>query len=237
MSVSDPRQRRNLLLKLGALLLVLGIVAVLVLRGMDVKGLITRVMALIGDMGPLAFFTAMAVLPAVGFPLMAFCLTAGPAFGAQLGLGGILLGAAGAVLVNILLTYWLARVALRPLLELVMGRLGYKIPVVEESAQFEVTMLVRLTPGPPFFVQSYLLGLAKIPFRIYFLPSLLIPMVNITGVVIFGDALAHGKGRWALLGLSLVGAGALGVHLMRKHFAKRKAAAAVADTGVVPPVS
>ncbi|MBL9208640.1 MAG: VTT domain-containing protein [Opitutaceae bacterium] len=212
-----------MLLKLGALLLVAVVVAVLVLRGLDVKGLVTRLMAVIGEMGPVAFFAAMALLPAVGFPLMAFCLTAGPAFGAQMGLGGILLASAAAILINVLLTYWLARVALRPLMEKLVARLGYRIPVVEKADQLELTILVRITPGPPFFVQSYLLGLAEIPFRTYILPSFFIPLFNITGVIIFGDALAQGKGKWAALGIGLVVAGGLAVHMLRRHFAKRKA--------------
>lgn len=202
-----------------AVLLVGGI---LVLRGFDIKSMIINIMETIRLLGPLAFFTAMALLPAAGFPLMAFALTAGPAFGAQLGLGGILFGSALAITVNVVLTYWLARRALRPLLAWALARLGYQIPVVPAADQFEVTLLVRITPGPPFFVQSYLLGLAEIPFRTYLLPSLLFPMINLSGVVIFGDALMHGKGKVAVLGISLVVAGLLGVHLLRRHLRQRR---------------
>ena len=196
--------------------------AVLLVRGFDIKSMIGNIMDTIRLLGPLAFFTAMALLPAAGFPLMAFALTAGPAFGAQLGLGGVLLWSAAAITVNVVLTYWLARRALRPLLAWALGRLGYTIPAVPGSEQLEVTLLVRITPGPPFFVQSYLLGLAEIPFRIYLVPSLLFPMINLSGVVIFGDALMHGKAKIAVLGISLVVAALLGVHLLRRHLRLRR---------------
>lgn len=222
MAGAEPRDRRKFLVKAGIGLAMLFAAGVLMIRGFDIKSMIVNIMDTIRLLGPLAFFTAMALLPAAGFPLMAFALTAGPAFGAQLGLGGVLLGSAAAITVNVVLTYWLARRALRPLLAWALGRLGYAIPAVPASEQLEVTLLVRITPGPPFFVQSYLLGLAEIPFRTYLVPSLLFPMINLSGVVIFGDALMHGKAKIAVLGISLVVAALLGVHLLRRHLRLRR---------------
>jgi len=216
-----------LLLKLGVVAILGGIVVVLLLRGVDVRGVIANLIATTREVGPWAFFGGMALLPAVGFPVMAFALTAGPAFGPRLGLPAVLLASAGAIIVNILLTYWLARYAFRPVLKRWLARLGYSIPVVEREDQTELTILVRITPGPPFFVQSYLLGLAEIPFRTYLLPSFIFPMVNISGVIIFGDALAEGKLRWAVLGLSLIVAAGLVVQVLRRHYAKRKKSAVV----------
>lgn len=219
---TPSRGRKWLLLKLGLAAAAVVIVGLLLLRGMDLKGVIDPVMQHIRSVGPWVFFAAMAVLLAIGFPFTAFCLAAGSAFGEQLGIRGILAGAAATVLINVTLTYWLARYALRPLLERWLGRLGYRIPVVDAADQVEVTILVRITPGPPFLVQSYLLGLAQIPFRKYILPSFLLPMLNATGIVMFGDALAQGKAKWAVVGISLLIAVGLGVHVLRKHYAKRK---------------
>ncbi len=224
MQGTPSRGNKGLLIKLGLVAVVAIVVIALLLYGVDLKGAIHRTIEYVRAAGPWVFFTAMALLPAIGFPLMAFCFTAGPAFGSQLGLGGILAFSAVAILVNVLLTYWLARYALRPVLERWLSRLGYKIPVVDAADQLEVTILVRITPGPPFFVQSYLLGLAQIPFRIYILPSLLAPLFNVTGIVMFGDAIAQGKVKWAVVGISLLIAAALGVHMVRKHYAKRKGA-------------
>jgi len=225
MQETPPRVvNKALLLKLGAVALAGLVLVVLLLRGVDVKGIGHQVMETVRSAGPWAFFGAMALLPAIGFPLSVFGLTAGPAFGTQLGLTGLLACVAGAILINVLLAYWLARYAFRPLLERWLARLGYRIPVVDPADQLEVTILVRITPGPPFFVQSYLLGLAQIPFRKYILPSFLFPMVNVTGLVMFGDAVAQGRAMWAVFGISLLIAAGLAVHVVRKHYHKRKQA-------------
>ena len=158
---------KGLLIKGGVLVLVALLAGVLVLRGVDLKALVVQGMALIGSAGPWVFFSAMAVLPAVGFPLLAFALPAGPAFGEQLGLGCVLAAYGVAIAINLALTYWLAGRALRPLVEWFVVRFGYQIPQLAKDEHVEVTLLVRITPGPPFFVQSYLLGLGKVAFPTY----------------------------------------------------------------------
>ena len=174
------------------------------------------------DAGPWAFFTAFALLPAVGFPIMVFYLTAGTAFAERMGLPGVLAAAGGAILVNISLTYWLARYALRPWLEQMISRTKYKIPVVPAAERLEIALLLRITPGPPFFVQSYLLGLAEIPFGTYLLVSWPVAMSLASGLIVFGDALLHGKGRAAFLGISAITAVTLLIHLARRHYGKKR---------------
>jgi uncharacterized membrane protein YdjX (TVP38/TMEM64 family) len=215
-----PGSKRGLLIKacaLGAVALVAG---VLVLRGVDLKGLVVQGMAMIGDAGPWVFFSAMAVLPAVGFPLLAFALPAGPAFSGQLGLGGVLAAYGAAIAVNLALTYWLACHALRPLIERLVARTGHQIPQVAKDEHVEVTLLVRITPGPPFFLQSYLLGLGRVAFPIYMGVSWAVAMAYGVGFVVFGDAIVHGKASMAIMGVSLLVAAAIIVHLVRKHYGK-----------------
>lgn len=181
-----------------------------------------QIMGRISAAGPVAFFAAMAILPAAGAPVLAFTLTVGPAFRAQLGLAGVLAACAASLLVNISVTYWLARCWLRPWLEKLVVRRGYKIPQVSRADQFEITLLLRITPGPPFFLQNYLLGLAKIPFPLYLAISETVVMMHTTALVIFSDAMVHGKGRQAVLGASLLIAVLLGIHLTRRHYKMRK---------------
>jgi len=176
---------------------------------------------LLRDAGPLAFFTAMAILPAAGAPISIFNLTAGSAFADRLGMGGVLAAAGAAIAVNLALTYWLARYALRPWLEQVISRTRYRIPVVAADEQAEITVLLRVTPGPPFFLQSYLLGLAEVRFFTYLWISWLISVVYATGFIVFGDAILHGKAKVAVIGLSILVAVALGVHLLRRHYGKK----------------
>jgi len=179
--------------------------------------------AALRDAGPWVFFTAYALLPAIGFPISVFHLTAGSAFTEKMGLGGVLAAAGLSLLVNIALTYWLARYGLRPWLEQMIGKTKYKIPVVVDAEQAEVTLLLRITPGPPFFIQGYLLGLAEIRFGTYLWISWVIAMAYGSGFIIFGDAILHGKGRLAFLGLSALVAVTLIVHLLRRHYGKKRA--------------
>jgi uncharacterized membrane protein YdjX (TVP38/TMEM64 family) len=122
--------------------------------------------------------------------------------------------------VNLALTYWLACHALRPLIERLVVRAGYRIPQIAKDEHVEVTLLVRITPGPPFFLQSYLLGLGRVAFPIYMVVSWLVSMAYGVGFVVFGDAIVHGKASMAIMGVSLLVAAAIIVHLVRKHYGK-----------------
>ena len=178
--------------------------------------------AVLRDAGPWAFFSALALLPAIGFPISVFYLTAGSAFAERMGMVGVLSAAGLALLINISLTYWIARYGLRPWLEQMISRTKYKIPVVAPAEQAEITLLLRITPGPPFFVQGCLLGLAEIRFRTYVWISWVVAMAYASGFIIFGDAILHGKGRLAFIGLSALVAVTLIVHLLRRHYGKKR---------------
>ncbi len=220
MTDSAPASRKALLLKLavaGAVVLAGG---VLVWRGVDVKGLVVQGMALIAGAGPWVFFGAMAVLPALGAPLLAFALPAGPAFIPLWGRGGVLLAYGVAIALNLALTYWLARYALRPLVARLVARLGYRMPPIARDEQVEVTVLVRVTPGTPFCLQSYLLGLGEVPFLTYMAVSWPVAMAYGTGFVLAGDAIVHGEARMAILGASVLVVAVIAVHLLRKHYGK-----------------
>lgn len=221
----EPTKRRfktSLLLALGALAVVAAAAAYFILRGMDLRELFTVAMGRVRTAGPLAFFAAMGVLPAMGAPISVFMLMAGPAFEPQLGRGGVLAACAVSNLLSISGGYWLARRWLRPWLQKFVARSGHKVPQVAREDQFEVTLLLRITPGPPFFLQNFLLGLAEIPFLRYLAVSWTVLMMNTTGLVIFGGALVSGKGREAVLGISLFVAALIIIHLLRRHYAKRR---------------
>lgn len=217
-----PRSPRALLIKL-AVVAVVGVVgALLLLRGYDVKGLAQRVLDQVRTAGPAAFFTAQALLPAVGVPQTAFSLTAGSLFGAQLGMPVIVLCSTLALVVNMALAYWLASRLLRPILVKLMTRLGYKLPDVQSGDVTDVIVLLRVT-GSPFPVQNYLLGLARVPFGKYLFISTLIAGPTNAAFLLFGDALLHGKGRIAMFALMLIFALMAAAQLVRKHYGKKRA--------------
>lgn len=216
---------RALLVKLGAVLLVLAVAGVLLARGVDLKGLLQQSLATVQQAGPAVFFGAMAVLPAIGVPLSPFSLTAGSIFAPQLGMPLVIAYALGAVTLNIVATYFLASRAFRPLLEKLVTRLGYKLPQVEEGDAADLIVLLRVTPGVPFPAQNYLLGLARVPFTKYLAISCAVQWSFNAAFILFGDALLHGKGKVAMLGLGALMALVAGTHLVRKHYERGKKAA------------
>jgi uncharacterized membrane protein YdjX (TVP38/TMEM64 family) len=225
MAESSPRSNRALFLKLavaGGVLLVAGL---LVARGYDLKGLVRQGLDLIRSAGPVTFFLAMALLPAVGAPLSFFSLTAGSVFAPQLGMPAVIALALAAITFNMVISYFLATRLLRPVLSSLLVRLGYKLPQVDSGDATGLIILLRVTPGIPFPVQNYLLGLAEVPFGRYLLVSCLIQLPANTAFILFGDALLHGRGRVALISLSVILALMAATHLLRKHYGKKKAGA------------
>lgn len=214
------------LLKLGAVGLVGAVAAFFVLRGVDIRATIDEGLSLIRQAGPGVFFLAMSLLPAAGVPMLAFTLSVGPVFGPAMGIGWVIVLSLFAVGVNAAITYWLAAYALRPLLTRLFTRLGYALPEAGADTALDLCILLRVTPGVPFFAQGYLLGLARVPFSVYMLTSCTISWLYSAAFIVFGDALLHGKGRGVLIGVSALAALSVGTHLLRKRFQKAKVKAA-----------
>lgn len=221
MADSPPSSRRSLLIKSGIFCVVCVIGMILLARGYDLKGAYERGMATVREAGPTAFFIAMALLPAIGAPQSAFTLTAGPLFGPRLGMPLVVFLGCLAAVVNMTLTYWLARTVMRPLLEKLVIRLGYKLPEVKSGNAVDMIVLLRVTPGFPFPVQNYLLGLANIAFGKYLLVSCLCSLPFNAAFIWFGDALLQGKGRIALIAFMCVAALLAGAQLLRKHYSRK----------------
>ncbi|WP_404422886.1 TVP38/TMEM64 family protein [Nibricoccus sp. IMCC34717] len=220
--MSSGRLSRPLLVKLAIAVLLLGVVGVAVLKGLPLRAWVDATLAWLRTLGPVAFFACMVLLPVAGFPMLAFTLSAAPLFAEQLGMPLLLVCVGAALAGNVSLSYWLARYGLRPLFERIVKRLGYTPPVVEREDEVGLIVLVRVTPGPPFFVQNYLLGLAEVRFGIYLGISWAIAMVYTAGVVFFGDAIMHGTAKGVFLAVSMLVAAVVGVKLVRRHLANRK---------------
>jgi len=164
----------------------------------------------------------MALLPGLGVPMLAFVLTAGSAFGDQLGMVVVVLLSVVATTVNLIITYWLARRALRPLFLWLAAKFGYKLPKVQPGDENSLIIIMRVTPGIPFFVQNYLLGLAEVPFGRYLWVSCALSLPQTVGFVVFGDALTQGKGKMVIAAVGLLVAASLGTQLLRKRYAGKR---------------
>lgn len=210
--------RKNRSLILSAVVLLALAALAWWLWGGAIKDAMLHTMEVVRAAGPAVFFGAMALLPMAGFPLSPFTLTAGPVFGPSMGAGMVIACAILAVTINVSLSYWLAAKALRPTCEWLLARLGRSLPEGPAKSSLELTLVLRLVPGTPFFVQSYLLGLARVPFWKVYLPvSVATPSAYIVALVLAGDAI----GRGDKLTLALAGALCLVVVLALHFFRKR----------------
>ena len=211
-----------MLIKLAVLGVIIGTAAVFVLIGVDLKALLEQGVEMIREAGAVVFFTALAVLPAVGCPLSIFTLPAGSVFAPELGMPLVLLLVCASIAVNLTITYWLSRHLFRPWLIKLLTWLGYTLPEVSAKNHRVLVFLVRVTPGPPYVLQSYLLGLAGIPFVTYFIISWIISSSYACAFVLFGDALMHGRGKMALMAIGLFVVLTVGVQLLRRKYARKQ---------------
>jgi uncharacterized membrane protein YdjX (TVP38/TMEM64 family) len=219
--VSIPA-RKLPLYRMAAVAIVLVVLAALSLRGVDLRGLAEQGLALIRRGGPTTFFVAMTILPAFGVPMGAFTIPAGEAFGAQIGLPAVITLALGALAVNLALGYWVARYALRPPLLALLTRFGYAVPRITPENALSVTLVVRLTPGPPYMMQACILGVAQAPFRLYMIVSWLAMMPWAVGAIILGKGLFNGNYAVVMAGLSVLIVFGVLVQWLRRKFARRE---------------
>ena len=167
--------------------------------------------------GPIVFFTAMAFLPSVGFPLMAFTLVAGPVFGPTLGAGWVITWSLVALTVNLLLTYWLADRAVRPLVTRLLAYFQFRLPENVGGDAWQLALIVRLTPGPPFWLQSYALGMVRVSLVPYLIVSILVTGGYVVALICGGDAIAQGNGRIAVIAAGGLVVCAVVLHTWRKR--------------------
>ncbi len=165
----------------------------------------------IASFGPLPFFIAMAILPSLWAPASPFMILAGALYSVPLALGGSIL-ALGA---NMTLSWLLAGKLFRPLFERIVLRFGYRVPEITRGNMITVAVLLRITPGVPFPLQNYLLGLARMPFGWFLGISLPISSAYAFAFILFGDAILKGNVTVVLLAISLLIGLSFGVRLLR----------------------
>jgi len=217
----DVRKKR-LIWILAALVVLGGALGLLAVR-MDLGEHVKRCLDYVRAEGAGVFFVAMAVLPFFGFPLSAFVLSAGPVFAPTMGPGVVIVCGVAALTINVALSYWFAAVALRPWMERLILWLGYKVPRLSKGKSWEFTLILRIVPGVPFFLQNYLLGLARVHFGIYMLVSLVVPTIHLTVAVLAGDALAQGDKRKLIIAGVLFAVVGVILHVLRKRLAAKRA--------------
>lgn len=207
--------------KLAIIVVALTALGIAIAANRDLRSAIHEGLQLVRTAGPAVFFLCMIVLPAIGAPLSLFTLTAASLFGTALGMPQVILLAMAAITANIALSYFLASQALHPLFQRIVTQLGYRMPQVAVSDATDLIVLLRVTPGVPFPVQNYLLGLARVPFTRYLAISCLIAFPLNTAFIVLGEALLAGRGRAALLAVLLLLALLAAVNLIRRRYVSR----------------
>lgn len=139
------------------------------------------------EAGPVPFFISLAVLPAIGFPTTPFFVLAGALYGVWTAL----IGCAIAIAANQALCYWISRSGLRPWVERAMKRTRYRVPdfAGSRAGAMRFTLLLRIAPGLPTFLKNYVLGLAGVPFWIYFWVSFLFTGLYAVSFIVLGESI------------------------------------------------
>ncbi len=169
-------------------------------------------------MGPWVFFSLMAVLPLFWVPLSPFLVLA-PAWGIETAI----FGSAAALSVNVVISWFVSGKWFRPLFTRLINRFGYSVPEISEKRMVGFALLLRLTPGMPFPLQNYLLGLAGMPFGKYVLVSLPIIWVVSASLILLGESLMSGNGRLAIIGVFLAVLVTLGLRFWRQRLQAKSA--------------
>lgn len=168
---------------------------------------------------PLPFFGVMALLPAIGIPISPLFVLAGATFGRRLGIIGSLAALAG----NLLLCYWIARSGLRPWLRRSMRRFDFKLPdfATHRGGALRFTLMLKFAPVLPAFLKNYSLGVAGVPFWLYFAASMAITGAYGVALIVLGESLFKHQSRRAIVVVAAVVAVAAAVWLLRRRRSRR----------------
>lgn len=141
------------------------------------------------EASPLAYFAAMAALPAIGMPLTPFYIVAGAMFP----LPWALLGSLLAVVANFSLCHVIAQSGMKRVLQSALAKFGYELPDFQGGeGALRFTLLVRLTPGLPNFAKNYLLGVSGVPFATYLAGSTGTTLLyGVPSIVLGGSLFQH----------------------------------------------
>lgn len=168
---------------------------------------------------PWLLFAGLVILPALPIPTSALLLLAGtvwrdrPAMACAICLLAIAL--------NISWTYWLAAGLGRTAMEKLFRFMGLNMPELPKGNDLRLILLVRLTPGFPFFVQNYLLGFLRVPFRLYLPVSLSCSGIISLGVVLSAAGVADGNLMPVLTGAALIIVGIVLVQWIKGNLLSR----------------
>ncbi len=185
----------------------------------DLRSLWLEFEAFLGER-PIWLFAALVLLPGLPVPSSALLFLAGVVWRDRPGAACALVLVAMAL--NLLWTYWLAAGMGRGLAGRLASIFGAKVPEPSGSGHLRTLLVLKLTPGIPLFLQNYLCGFLRIPFRLYLPVSMLCNGLIAVGIVLSGVGLGDGKIVPALSGAGLIVLGVIATQWVRGWMARRK---------------
>jgi uncharacterized membrane protein YdjX (TVP38/TMEM64 family) len=118
---------------------------------------------------------------------------------------------------NMTWTYWVAARPGRGLVEKLLAATSLRIPELPRGNHLQMILILRLTPGVPLFLQNYLLGFFRVPFRLYLPVSMGCTGLIASGVVLSGAGVAEGDLTPVITGVALIALGFLLVRMLRQR--------------------
>lgn len=132
--------------------------------------------------------------------------------------------AVGALTLNMMWTYAFAAGPGRRLVEWLLAHTKMELPILPRNDYLRLILVMRLTPGMPFFFQNYTLGLLRVPFRIYLPVSIACNAPVACGMVLGGAGLGTGGWLPLFVGTGLVVLAGVVAHSLLRWLRQRAAA-------------
>jgi uncharacterized membrane protein YdjX (TVP38/TMEM64 family) len=223
----------------------LAALAVLVLVGRQVPGLLPRFtawVASLGAWGPLAFVAGYSVAPVIFAPAFLLTIAAGAIFGFVKGVLYVMIGAT----IGATLAFLTGRYVARQFVEQLLRR-DPRLQIIDRAVErhgFRLVALLRMSPAVPFVLLNYALGLSRIKLLDYVAASIgMLPVVAMyvyTGKVAgdlatlaSGAAQPRGPMYYAMIGLGF--ASTVGVTIYVTRIARHAIEHELAESGPTAP--
>ena len=180
----------------------------------DLKGYWQVILAFLAAHG-LVLFIALVVLPAFPVPLSPLLILAGVAWKDHPYLGCLI--CVFALMLNMIWSYYVAAVGARKWIGSMIESYGIRIPQESPKRPLQWILLMRLTPGMPFFIQNSVLGFIRVPFKKYLGWSLLCNGFLSSGVILGASGISSGNYLPGLIGIALILVSVLVIQWFRRH--------------------
>ena len=169
---------------------------------------------------PILAFLAILIAGGAPIPLSPFLILAGGLYNRLYGMPAALGLCYAAMTLAMVWTYFVSAYPMHRLFQRVISLFAAKMPEIPEAHQTKLALILRITPGIPFFLQNYALGVARVPFKKYLLISMGIQLLYTPAFVIGGGAIFEGKAGLAIAAVSILIIMAILLHWLRSRQAQ-----------------